>query len=332
MKIDAKDIEVFILTCNRSGLLQKAIESLLRQTAGGFPIIVLDNASSDDTAAVVANFRNPDVRIVTAARNLGARGNIQRGQQLATRKFMMLFHDDDQIHPEYIETALNHLEQHSDVALVVSNSINIVAGSGPVVSESVDPTSLKLDRVHFASLCYLKNKVAFSSAIYRTDLFKLIDLTTLWAEHGKWVDRPIMIEALHNQRALLLSGAFTYSGRHSGQDQHSKGTQPPHTLWLNRERYFRNILGDDWATFHGRCFCMQSHRRLKSGYKRRIIEGVKFSQYLQDAFSTGATTGKAWGFRFIAIKPVQSLFNHYAKRYLRRHFQAVTQPDSGCAG
>lgn len=321
--INAQDLEVFILTCNRASLLQKAIESLLRQTAGGFPITVLDNASSDDTAAVVANFKNPAVRIVTAERNLGGLGNIQRGQQSAARKFMMLFHDDDQLHPEYIEIVLKHLWQHPDVALVVSNSVNIVAGACPVITGSVDQTALKLDRVHFASLCYLKNKVAFSSAVYRTDLFKLIDLAGLSAEYGKWGDRPIMIEAVHNQRAIVLAGALTYSGRHSGQDQHAKATQPPHVLWLNRERYFRGILGDDWATFPGKCFCMQSHRRLKSGYKRRIIDGIKFSEYLQDAFTIGATTARIWRFRFIAIKPVQALFNRYAKRYLLRHFQAV---------
>ena len=327
MSIEAKDIEVFILTCNRAGLLQKAIESLLRQTVAGFPITVLDNASSDNTAAVVASFQNPAVRILTADKNLGAVGNIQRGQQSATRKFTMLFHDDDQLHPTYIETVLNRFERHSDVALVVSNSVNIQAGAHPAMTESVGQASLKLDRVHFASLCYLKNKVAFSSAVYRTDRFKLIDLPRLWTEHGKWFDRPIMIETLHDQRAIVLSGAFTYSGRHAGQDQHSKGTQPPPASWLNRERYFRSILGDEWATFPGKCFCMQSHRRLKSGYKRRIVEGITFSQYLQDAFTSGATTAKAWRFRFIAINPVQSLFNRYAKRYLVHNFQVEPKAD-----
>lgn len=145
----------------------------------------------------------------------------------------------------------------------------------------------------------------------------------LLADYGKWGDRPIMIEAIQNQKALVLDGAFTYSGRHPGQDQHSKATQPPHTLWLNRERYFRGIMGDDWATFSGKCFCMQNHRRLKSGYKRRIIEGIKFPQYLQDAFMIGATTAKAWRFRLIAIKPVQALFNRYATRYLSRNFKTA---------
>lgn len=328
MKIDAQDLEVFILTCNRSGLLQRAIESLLRQTVRGFPITVLDNASSDDTAMVVASFQDPDVRIVTSEQNLGGLGNILRGQRLAARKFVMLFHDDDQLHPAYIETVLGHLGRHPDVSLVVSNSVNIVAGSSVVIPASVDQTCLKLDHVHFASLCYLKNKIAFSSAVYRTSSFKLIDLANLSVEYGKWGDRPIMIEALHNQMAIVLVGALTYSGRHPGQDQHAKGTQPPHTSWLNRERYFKSILGDDWATFPGKCFCMQSHRRLKSGYKRRIVEGVKFPQYLQDAFTIGATTAKAWRFRFVALKPVQSLFNRYSQRYLQRHFQTATSAGS----
>ena len=323
MSILPQDLEVFILTCNRAGLLGKSIESLLKQTADGFTITVLDNASTDDTAAVAAGFQDPRVRILTAERNLGGLGNIQRAQQLASGKFVMLFHDDDQLHPTYVETVLRRLNQHPEAALVVSNSVNLDAGADLEPPAAVDQTPLRLDRVHFAAACYLKNKIAFSTAVYRTECFKSMDLAGLSADYGKWGDRPIMIEALQNRDALMLPGAFTYSGRHGGQDQHSKATQPPHTLWLNRERYFRSILGDDWSTFPGRCFCMHNHRRLKSGYKRRIIEGIDFAGYLKDAFACGATSAKAWRFRLIAIKPVQSFFNGRAKRYLRRHFQVA---------
>jgi len=315
-----QDLEVFILTCNRAPLLKKAVTSLLQQSVSGFPITVLDNASTDDTASVMASFKDPSIRMIGSEQNLGGLGNLKRSQQFASHKYAMIFHDDDQLHPEYIETALRRFREHPEAGLVLANGANIDIDTIPIAPRRPNPTALKLDRVHFATACYLRNKFAFSSAIYRTNLLKSLELDGLFAAYGKWGDRPMMIESLRNQSAIILNGIFVYSGRHAGQDTHSKATQPPHTLWLNRERYFHDIMGDSTSSFSGLSFCMMNSRRIKSGYKRRIIEGTTFNRYLEDAFKLGATTERAWKFRFIAPKPVQAIFNRYAQSYLRRHY------------
>jgi len=310
MAIYVQDLEVFILTCNRARLLKRAVESLQQQSLAGFSITVLDNASTDDTATVMASFKDPAIRMIGSEQNLGGLGNLKRSQQFASRKYAMIFHDDDQLHPNYIETALRRFQEHPDAGLILANGMNIDAGSTPMDPRRPDQGELKLDRVHFATACYLRNKFAFSSAI-------------LIAAYGKWGDRPIMIEALRDQPAIVLNGVFVYAGRHAGQDTHSKATQPPHTLWLNRERYFRDIMGDSTSSFSGLSFCMMNARRIKSGFKRRIIEGTTFAQYLEDAFKLGATTRRAWNFRYFAPKAVQSMFNRYAQSYLRRQYQLL---------
>jgi len=320
MSATAENLEVFILTRNRADLLKKTIQSLLQQTVTGFPITILDNASTDHTAEVVGSFHNPNLHFIPAEKNIGGLGNIQRSQKLAARKYVMLFHDDDQLHPSYLASALDYLSAYPDTALVVSSAVSIPAGSTPVIPDKIDTSAMKFDRLNFALSLYMKNKIAFCSAVYRTDCFKALKMDELAARFGKWGDRPIMIETVQgDSSAIVLNGAFVYYGRHDAQDTGTEETQPPYTLWLNRERYYKDILSDRISRFSGLCFCVMSHRHLKSGYKRRIIKGTDFTAYLKDAFALGATTNKAWALRRLAPRLIQNALNSYARIHLRRH-------------
>ena len=74
-----KFISVIIPTYNREQFLEKAIDSVLRQTISGFELIVVDDGSEDNTAALVNNY-NADIVYIrqknkgpAAARNSGIR-------------------------------------------------------------------------------------------------------------------------------------------------------------------------------------------------------------------------------------------------------------------
>ena len=314
------DLEIFILTYNRADLLKKAIESCINQTIGRLSITVLDNASTDHTADVVGSFHNPDVRLMSASENLGGLGNVKRAQEFASRKYTMIFHDDDQLHTNYIKRALSYLKETPDAKIAVANFTNIAAGAVCVMRDNMTGPVLKLDRSHFAAALYLRNKVAFCSAIYCTDALKSLDLVDLAKKFGKWGDRPIMITAVRNGYAILLTDTYVYCGRHDSQDTHQTQTQPSHIVWLNRERFSRDILGDQRSNFTGQCFRTMSHRRLKSGYKRRIIQEISFTDYLKDALDLGATTTEIWRARWMYPKFIQWLVDACAQRYLRKHF------------
>lgn len=320
MSITADEFEIFIVTYNRADMLQAAIKSCLQQDVHGVSITILDNASTDHTAEVVASFNNANIQHVPTEKNIGFFGNIKRSQQLCSKKYVLIFHDDDQLHPEYVQTAYNQLKLHPDANLAVSNFETIPAQSTPVYSTHKNQVILKLDQTHFAASLYVKNKIAFCSAVYRQNALKSLDFNKLEEKFGKWGDRPIMVEALGTGTAIVLTGAYVFTGRHSEQDTHQKKTQPPHTLWLNREKFFLDILGDKIPSYQGLCFCIMNHRRLKSGYKRRIAKGIEYKAYLSDAFSIGAVTRKSWRTSWLAPRIIQNIFNRYSTRYLRKHF------------
>src|SRR3954463_11732371 len=63
-------LSVILPTFNRAASLQQALAALLHQTAdpGSYEIVVVDNNSTDGTAAVVALHDDPRVRLVTEPR------------------------------------------------------------------------------------------------------------------------------------------------------------------------------------------------------------------------------------------------------------------------
>ena len=98
----ADRVTVGIPTYNRSQLLKRSIASVLRQSYRGFKLVVSDNASDDDTASVVASFRDPRLVYRPLERNIGRAANFNRLIDLAETEFVVLMGDDDQLHPEHL--------------------------------------------------------------------------------------------------------------------------------------------------------------------------------------------------------------------------------------
>ena len=121
-------VSVVIPTYNRAVLLREAVESVLKQTYSPIEIVVIDDGSTDDTAAVMHTYgnrirysRRPNAG-VNAARNVGIKQ--AKGQYLA------LLDSDDLWEPYKIELQVALLKKFSDVAFTFSNFF-IFRGNNP---------------------------------------------------------------------------------------------------------------------------------------------------------------------------------------------------------
>ena len=81
-------VSICIPTYNRAGMIGRAIESALGQTHRNIEVIVVDNASSDNTDAIVAAYSDKRLTYIKNERNLGLFGNFNRCIELATGKFL----------------------------------------------------------------------------------------------------------------------------------------------------------------------------------------------------------------------------------------------------
>jgi glycosyltransferase involved in cell wall biosynthesis len=93
----APDISVVLATYNRRHMLPRAIASVLAQEDAAFELIVVDDASSDDTAAYLATLDDPRVRVLVCPSNAGPSAARNRGLA-AARADMVAFLDSDDVY------------------------------------------------------------------------------------------------------------------------------------------------------------------------------------------------------------------------------------------
>lgn len=88
------DVSVIIVSYNTQALTLQCIASLYAHTVGiSFEIIMVDNASSDNTVAFV-QARFPAVKILVNSRNAGFGAANNQGARVATGKYLFLFNSD----------------------------------------------------------------------------------------------------------------------------------------------------------------------------------------------------------------------------------------------
>jgi glycosyltransferase involved in cell wall biosynthesis len=141
---------------NAEQYLDRSVGSALAQTERRCEILVIDDASSDATAAVVARIAEQDarVRLVRNTVNLGPAGSRNRGLAEARGDWIVLLDADDEIAPHRIETLIALGEQHG-ADLVADNLLlcpeNGVGLATPMISARAFPVGKYLSLAAFVT-------------------------------------------------------------------------------------------------------------------------------------------------------------------------------------
>lgn len=122
-------VSVLMSVYNDGQYLRASIDSLLGQTCTDLELIIVDDASSDDTASIIAEMAATDARIVhlANARNLGLPGSLNRALDVARGPFVARHDGDDVSHPTRLAKQLAYLEQHPAVDVVGTQMVLIEA-------------------------------------------------------------------------------------------------------------------------------------------------------------------------------------------------------------
>lgn len=113
-------VSVVIPTHNRSKLVKRAIDSVLRQTYQNFEIIVVSDGSTDDTDFVLKEISKNDPRVKFIAYENAKGANYARniGIKEAAGDFVAFLDDDDEWMPEKLELQMNKFKENELLGLV----------------------------------------------------------------------------------------------------------------------------------------------------------------------------------------------------------------------
>ncbi|MBI3529595.1 MAG: glycosyltransferase [Betaproteobacteria bacterium] len=119
-------VSVLVPSYNGAAFLREALDSIVAQTYPSMEIILLDDASSDDTPAIAAEYEGK-ITYVRQPNNLGIYDNVNVGIARARGSLIATYHADDIYLPTIVETQVSYLQAHPQVAAVFCSDIFVDA-------------------------------------------------------------------------------------------------------------------------------------------------------------------------------------------------------------
>jgi glycosyltransferase involved in cell wall biosynthesis len=119
----APDIAVVLATYNRRHSLPRAIASVLAQEGVRFELIVVDDASCDETGDYLATFRDPRIRTITAECNGGPSAARNLGLKAARAGIVAFLDSDDAYLPHRLAAPLAAFASDAGLVCTLSSAI-----------------------------------------------------------------------------------------------------------------------------------------------------------------------------------------------------------------
>lgn len=120
-------VSVIIPNYNHARYLRKRIDSVLNQTFRDIQILVMDDRSTDDSLAVIEQYRDhQNIAIVVNETNSGNTfAQWEKGLSLTQSDYVWIAESDDCADPTFLETMVARLEKHPEAGMAVCESIII---------------------------------------------------------------------------------------------------------------------------------------------------------------------------------------------------------------
>jgi glycosyltransferase involved in cell wall biosynthesis len=146
-------ISVILPVHNRADVLPRAIESVLAQDFEDFELIVVDDGSSDESAAIAQSYKDTRIRLIRLDRNRGGNAARNEGLRAAKAPLIAFLDSDDRYLPNKLSVVVDRFNQRPDVEVLVDSFIKVQP-----------PGSRKAEVVR-------RNPVIDDRALFRTALF-----------------------------------------------------------------------------------------------------------------------------------------------------------------
>ena len=215
-----------VLNWNGKQVIETCLQSLQEQTYQPIEMIVVDNASTDDSADVV-RMKFPQARLIVTERNLGFGGGNNVGIRASLGAYIMMLNNDTRLNPNCIEELKKSIQKDKKYGACASKILlefedNLIDAAGIAVC----PDGLSIGRgrlekgdrfdeeveVFFASdcACLYRREMLEEIGLYDEDFFAYADETDMgWRAQGAgW-------KCIYNPKAVVYHFHSASSGTYS---------------------------------------------------------------------------------------------------------------------
>lgn len=201
-------VSVIMSVYNGARYLQAAIDSILQQTFNEFEFIIVNDASTDNSLAIICEYAKSDrrIRLVENEENIGLTRSLNKGLGIAQGKYIARQDADDVSLPERFEKQVATFEKHPDVVLV-SCDMDVIDGHSNFVRRDVRSAEsmwvkwllIFYNHIGGHSQVMFRRETALQLGGYAND-FRYSQDYEFWCRLSTAGDIVILPDVLHNQR------------------------------------------------------------------------------------------------------------------------------------
>lgn len=168
-------VSIVITTYNGAGFLGETISSLLRQSYSNYEILIIDDASTDNTVDICKSYNDERIKLFVNSKNLGISDSRNRGISLSRGMYIAMSDQDDLSLPARLLTEVDFLELNPHIGMVASAAFELKNGKrrnvydGEMRSHILQwRLMLRCNIVH-SSVCYRASILRKSNIAYRPE-------------------------------------------------------------------------------------------------------------------------------------------------------------------
>jgi GT2 family glycosyltransferase len=176
-------ISVTLVTCNSSRYIRRCLESLLRQEGVTVNVVVVDNASTDDTREILEQFQCRAVHTIYSETNLGFAEAQNRAIRATDTEWVLTLNPDVLMRAGFLRQLLDAGRSDSSIGAVCGKLLSIGPGFEPLPAPRIDSTGIYFtpamrhldrgwhepDKHQFDRVEYVFGATA-AAALYRRDM------------------------------------------------------------------------------------------------------------------------------------------------------------------
>lgn len=212
---------------NREDYIAEAIESILASTYSNFELIIVDDASSDETVKIAKKYERSDKRIKTYVNdeNITQFPNRNKAASFAKGKYVKYMDSDDKIYDWGLEYCVGVMENYPRAGMGIFRAKNKVNEKYLSSKEAVNKHFFENSFLNIGPSGIILNRKAFEMAGYYNP------------NYGVPSDMYFNIKMASLFPVVLLEKEFFYYRTHKGQEINNR-----YSYLLNSYPYMRDIL------------------------------------------------------------------------------------------
>lgn len=181
-------VTVLMSVYNDEKFLRQSIESVLGQSFADFEFLIINDASTDSTPAILQEYARRDnrIRVIDNERNMGLTASLNKGLNSARGKYIARMDSDDISLKERLQRQVDFLGKHPEIGVlgsgaeIIDDDGNTTSTFSPSTSPAVIRWRLLFGNCMLHSTVMFRKNIVLKAGGYPSDCFIAQDYD-LWS-------------------------------------------------------------------------------------------------------------------------------------------------------